>query len=158
MFLDPRFWLAMSFFIFSFLMIKYVMPIITRAIDGKRKQITNEINQAKSLKEQAEKLLADAKKYNTESLIYSQKLIGEAKDLASNLLSESQKSIEAEIRKKMELAKERIALEETIAIREIKSHIISSAIRIFEEKAQKISDDSSITINKKAISDISKIH
>ena len=36
MFLDPRFWLAISFFIFLALMIKYIMPKIINALENLR--------------------------------------------------------------------------------------------------------------------------
>jgi F-type H+-transporting ATPase subunit b len=157
MFHDPKLWLAISFLVFLSLMIKYIFPFLTRALNNKQKQIADNINQAKSMKEQAEKLLEDAKKYNEESLAYSKKLIEEAKVSASKLLADSQKSIEEEITKKMDLTKDRIRLEEEGAIREIKSNIINAAIKTIEERATKLSDNSAMSITNKAIDNIGKV-
>lgn len=156
-FSDPRFWLTISFGIFLTLMLKYVMPKIIAALDNKSKQIANQINEARQMKEKAEQLLLAAKKHHEESLLFCQKLIEDAKAEAAKLLADSQKSLTEELGKKTNLAKERISLEEEKTIREIKSGIISAAIKIIETKAANLSGNSAADLSKKAIDDISKM-
>ncbi|MCE3255123.1 MAG: hypothetical protein K0R25_617 [Rickettsiaceae bacterium] len=157
MFLDPKFWLAISFLLFLCLVIKYVMPKILALLDDKSKQVADEIAQAKQLKEEAEKLFSDAKKHREESLEYSKKLIEDAKNEASRLLADSQRALEEEIAKRTSLAKEKIKTEEEKAIREIKSEIINSAIKIVEEKAANISSNQAAQLSAKSIENISRI-
>ena len=127
-----------------------------KALDGKSKKIADEINQAKLLRQKAEELLAQAKKHHEETIEHSKYLVEESKDLAKKLLDDSRKMVSEEVNKKLSLAKDRIKQEEVNVIREIKSSIIFSAIKTIEEKAHKLSDNSSSTIAKKAIEDIGK--
>ena len=157
MFLDPRFWLTISFSIFTILLIKYVLPKILAALDNKSKQIADSIEQAKQMKEQAEQLLLAAKKYHEDSLTYCQKLINDAKEEADKLLSDSKKELEEELLKKTNLAKERIKQEEEKTVREIKSNIIAAAIKIITDKSDTLSVESSSAIAKKAAADISRM-
>jgi len=157
MFLDPRFWLTISFLIFTILLIKYVLPKILAALDNKSRQIADSIEQAKRMKEQAEQLLLAAKKYHEESLAYCQKLISDAKAEADKLLSDSKKELEEELLTKTNLAKERIKQEEEKTVREIKSNIIAAAIKIITDKSDNLSVESSSAIAKKAAADISKM-
>lgn len=156
-FSDPRFWLTISFFIFLTLILKYVMPKTIAALDNKSKQIADQINEAKKMKEKAEQLLVEAKKHHEESLLFCQKLIEDAKAEAAKFLADSQKSLAEELNKKTNLAKERISLEEEQTIREIKSGIISAAIKAIETKAANLSGNSATDLSKKAIVDISKM-
>ncbi|MES2678040.1 MAG: hypothetical protein V4612_07015 [Pseudomonadota bacterium] len=156
-FADPKFWLSISFLIFLALVIKFVLPKIILALDSKSKQIADQIIAAKQMKEKAEQLLLAAKKHHEESLAYCQKLIEDAKAEAAKLVADSQKSLGEELAKKTDLAKERIALEEEKTIREIKSGIISAAIKIIATKAANLSGNSAADLSKKAIDDISKM-
>lgn len=156
MFLDPKFWLTISFLIFTTLIIKYVLPKILEALDSKSKQIADDIEGAKKMREEAEKLLVETKKYHEESLLYCQKLIEDAKKEADKLLSDSKRELEAELLKKTNLAQERIKQEEEKTIREIKSNIVESAIKIISNKASNLTVESSSMMNKKAAADISK--
>ncbi|MFT6332379.1 MAG: F-type H+-transporting ATPase subunit b [Lentimonas sp.] len=156
LFSDPKFWLSISFLLFIVLMIKYAAPLIIAMIDNKSKQIANDIEQAKKMKIESEKLLESAKKYHEESLSYCQDLIKNAHQEGEKLLEESHKSLESEINRKTHLAKERITSEKEKVIRDMKSKIIDTAIKIIENKATKISDKSSSDLSAKFIANISK--
>jgi F-type H+-transporting ATPase subunit b len=154
---DSKFWLAISFFIFVALIIKYALPKILAALDNKSKQIANDIEQAKQMRQKAEQLLLEAKKHHEESLLYCQKLISNAQKEADKLLLDSKKELEAELLKKTNLAKDRIQQEEEKTVREIKSNIIAAAIKIIADKSNNISAESSSALAKRAATDISKM-
>ncbi|MFT5703869.1 MAG: F-type H+-transporting ATPase subunit b [Rickettsiales bacterium] len=156
-FSDPTFWLAVSFSIFTALILKYVLPKITAALDNKSKQIADDIAKAKNSKEQADQFLIDAKKHYEESTRHCQKLIEDAKNEGKKLFEDAEKSLEVEISKRTSLAKERITAEEEKIVREIKSGIISAAIKAIEIRAANISSDSAKDFSKKSINDISKM-
>lgn len=157
MFLDPRFWLTISFTIFSVLIIKYVLPKILAALDSKSKQIADEIEKAKQMREKAEQLLLEAKKHHEESLLFCQKLLRDTQIEAEKLLTDSKNELAAELLKKTNLAQERIKQEEEKTIREIKSNIINAAIKTIEAKSHNLSAESSSSIAQKAAIDISKM-
>jgi F-type H+-transporting ATPase subunit b len=157
MFLDPKFWLAVSFFIFLFLAIRYVMPKIMGLLNFKTKQIAEEIDQAKHLKQRAEQLLLEAKSYHQESLLYCQNLVIDAKQEAEKFLMNSKNNLATEISRKTTLAKEQIKQEEERMIREIKFDIISAATKAIEEKSYNLSNQSALEINQLATANINKM-
>ena len=157
MFLDPRFWLSVSFLIFVALVIKYLLPKIIAALDNKSKQIADEIEQAIKMKIEAEQLLLKTKKYHEESVVYCQKLINEARQEAEKLLIDSNRELAEELLKKTNLAKDRILQEQERSIRDVKSQIISAAIKIIEERSVSLPNQTSLEIVKRAVTDISKM-
>jgi len=157
MFLDPRFWLAISFCIFLALVFKYIIPKIINVLDNKSKHITNEIEQARQMKEKAEQLLLEAQKYHQESMLYCQKLILDTKNATEKLLADSRNDLELELIRRTNLAKDRIKQEEEKTIRDIKSSIILAAIKIIEEKSNNLPSQSSSAIARIATIDISKM-
>lgn len=125
---DEKFWLAIAFFSFLALLIKFVFPIISKSLENKAKKIADDINDAKLMKEKASKLLIEAEKSYKESLNFAEKIINDAKLESSKISIETAKALEKEINKKIEIALERIKSSEEAVIREIKIKIISSAI------------------------------
>lgn len=125
---NEKFWLAVSFTAFVIYIIKYVRPLILKALDNKSQQIAAEILAAKELKEKAIKLLAKTEKYQKDSEEFAQKLIKDAEIEAQKFAIQAREAVETEIAKKTAAALERIKIEEASAIREIKTKIIASAL------------------------------
>ena len=98
-------------------------------LDNKSKQIADEIEAAKNLKDKASMLLNKTERYQKEAEQYVQNLLKNAEIEAQKLTIESQRIVEAEIAKKTAASIERIKIEEESAIREIKNKIVSSAIQ-----------------------------
>jgi F-type H+-transporting ATPase subunit b len=134
---NEKFWLAISFFAFLGLFIKFVIPKLTKSLDQKSKEIAEEILAAKELKEKATKLLAAAQKYHQESLSYADKLRADAEIEAQKFLSEAEKSINEELEKKTIAANNRIKFAEEKAIMEIKESIINAALSSIEDESKK---------------------
>jgi F-type H+-transporting ATPase subunit b len=154
---NEKFWLAISFTAFVIFIIKFVKPLILKALDQKSQIIANEILAAKALKEKAEKLLEKAEKYAQESEVFAQKLIKDAEAEASKIVSESQKSLEAEIAKKTAVSIERIKIEEISAVRQIKTKIVELALKNLSQNfAKNIDEKSHQNLVNKALIDFQK--
>lgn len=134
---DPKLWLAVAFFTFLIIFIKYFGSILIKALDNKSKDIAEEILAAKEMKKNAEILLEKAEKYYQESVKYSDDLIKQAEKESQNLITDSQKAVEDEINKKTALALERIKTEEALILREVKSHIITTATKTLVNNVSK---------------------
>lgn len=154
---NEKFWLALAFAAFIALLLKFARSAITKSLDDKSKIIAEEILAAKELKEKAIKLLAEAEKFNKESLSYSQKLIKDAEIEAQKFLDEAQKSAEEEVAKKTAAALERIKQEESRTLQEIKNKIISAAISDFENRAQSLDEKQISNVLGKATQDLGQI-
>ena len=123
--LDPTYWASQVFWltlIFSaiyFLIAKIFVPKIKGNIDARESQIRKDINEANSLKEEADKKL---KEYN--------KIIDGAKLEAKKLISEGRKKINEDIQSKKEQIEKDIQKETLSATKEIEKFKINSLKKI----------------------------
>ena len=158
MFHDPKFWLAIAFFVFIGAAIKYILPILLRMIDGKKAFISEQITKACEIRLKAEELLTEAEKYHKDSIIYSEELIDIAKREVAAILENSRKAIENELSTKMELASLKIKQEEEKVIRQMKTAIVEAAIKTIEHSLSK-AENKKISENStnQAIHNISKL-
>ncbi len=134
---NEKFWLAIAFTCFAVIILKYVWPLIAKALDGRSKQIAEDILAAKELKEKAEQLLASVEKYKIESEKFAEKLLHDAEVESKKLLIAAKESADNEIKKKTEAALERIKVEEASAIRDIKAHIVESTMENINKELEK---------------------
>lgn len=154
---DEKFWLAIAFCTFAALIIKFVKPIICKALGDKSQAIAQEILDAKEMKDKAQKLLSEAEKYCSESKQYSEKLLKDAEAEAKKFATESKEQIEAEVAKKTAASITRIKSEEEAAIRKIKNKIVSSTINTISENISKeMTQDHQDHLIKEAASTITK--
>ena len=152
---NEKFWLAIAFFSFLGLLIKFVFPKITKALDSQSKKIAEDILEAKKLREGAQKLLEEAKVFHKHSIEYSQKIINDAVEEAKKIEINSKKSLEDQIKKISDIAMERLKSEEESAIRQVKTNIINEAIEQFS--AIQFKDVEQNKIIEKSLEQISKI-
>jgi len=127
--INEKFWLAIAFFTFLAIIIKYAWPLIAKALDNKAAQIAKDLSDAKEMKELAQILLQKAEKSYQDSLVYAKKLIADAEIESQKFAEESKQFLETEITKKTAAAMERIKMEEESAVREIKEKIIAGAVK-----------------------------
>lgn len=141
LFLDPKFWLSISFLLFLLLTIKFIWPFIISKIDIKLKEVLDSVKLAeKSLKE-SDKLLSDAEKLYKNAVISSKNLLSDADKEAQALIARSQKTVEEEMEKKLIAIQNRVKKEEEKLIRELKSKIIESAIDTIEKDSLQFKPD-----------------
>tara|TARA_Y100000813_G_scaffold88392_1_gene62698 strand:- start:434 stop:1006 length:573 start_codon:yes stop_codon:yes gene_type:complete len=123
--LDPTYWASQVFWltiIFSaiyFLIAKIFVPKIKGNIDARESQIRKDIDEANSLKEEADKKL---QKYNS--------LIDEAKLEARKILSEGRKKINEDIQAKKDQIEKDIQKETLGATKEIEKFKINSQNKV----------------------------
>lgn len=132
LFIDPKFWLSVSFLSFLLLVVKFVWPLILSKIDNRLKEVVDSVSLAeKSLKE-SQKLLKDAEKLYNNAIKSAENLLDDADKEAQSLIARSQKIVESEMEKKMIAAQNRIQKEEEKLIRDLKNKIIASAVEAIE--------------------------
>ncbi len=132
--INEKFWLAIAFTSFIMLILKYVWPKISKALDGKSKEVAEEILAAKDMRQRASNLLDEVEKLQKDTISYANNLLKNAEIEAQKFLDEAQKSAENEIAKKTAATIERIKSEEEKAIRELKTNIISATLQNLDEE------------------------
>jgi len=132
MFFDETAWVAIAFVLFIILVWKKGSQAITSMLDNRSLLIENELNQAKSLKEEALEELRQTLQIQKSISEEADNLIKEAKENAKKIIEEAKVKSSEIIKRKENQANQKILALETEAINNIKK--ISSNIIIESSK------------------------
>lgn len=141
---DPTFFVALAFITFFVVLGKKIFGVLNAMLDGRAQKISDEIEQATRLREEAQEMLASYEKKQHEALKEAESIVNAAKDEAKRLASEAAEQLELSLKRAEQLAKDRIAQAETQAIAQVKAQAVNLAM----DAAQRILE--SETAGKKA--------
>ena len=126
---EPEFWVAVSFFIFLALVLYLgVHKKIAAALDARAATIAKELAEAKRLREEAEKVLADYKRKAGDATKEAQNIISLASKEAKTLAEESRRSMKEHFERRMKLAEDKIARAQAEALREVRHAAADAAV------------------------------
>ena len=126
---EPEFWVAVSFFLFvGGLVYLGVHKKIATALDARAAAIAKELDEAKRLREEAEKVLADYRKKQGDVAKETQAIVSLAAKEAEILATETRRSMKESFERRMKLAEDKIARAETEALREVRGIAADAAI------------------------------
>lgn len=154
---DEKFWLAIAFLGFVSLVVRHVAPIIIKQLDAKSKQISEELLEAKEMKEQATRMLAASEERYKEAIIFADNLIKDSAIEAQKYFAEALNLAEVEIAKKMQAVENRIKQEQESAAREIKIKIIDAALQTVQGNMYDLQKNQASDLVKKATDSVSKL-
>jgi F-type H+-transporting ATPase subunit b len=126
---EPEFWVAVSFFIFlGALFYLGVHKKIATLLDARATQISKELDEARRLREEAEKVLADYRRKAGGAVTEVENIIALAAKEAEVLAAETRRSVKEHFERRMKLAEEKIARAEADAVREVQNVAVDAAI------------------------------
>jgi F-type H+-transporting ATPase subunit b len=126
---EPEFWVAVSFFLFvAGLFYLGVHKKLASALDARAAMIAKELEDAKRLREEAEKVLADYRRKQGDAVKETQGIISLASKEAEILAAETRRSMSEHFERRMKLAEDKIARAETEALREVRAAAAEAAI------------------------------
>ena len=126
---EPEFWVAVSFFLFLGTVIYLgVHKKIAAALDARAAAIAKELDEAKRLREEAEKVLADYRRKQGDAAKEAQAIIDLAGKEAEILAAETRRAMKESFERRMKLAEDKIARAETEALREVRAAAADAAI------------------------------
>ena len=155
---DPTFWVAVSFVILVALIAKPIWKTATSALDAKIAEIQNRIEEAVRLREEAQELLAGAKRKLAEAERQAQSIIDEARDEAQSLSRKLAEEAEAALKRRERMAMDRIGQAEADATAEIRAFTADVALEatrqiltqeVQGERAQGLVNSSIVEIGEK---------
>jgi len=158
MFFDETAWVAIAFVLFIILVWKKGSQAITSMLDNRSLLIENELNQAKSLKEEALEELRQTLQIQKNISEEADNIIKEAKENAKKIIEEAKVKSSEIIKRKEDQANQKILALETEAINNIKK--ISSNIIIESSKTyinQKLNAKEKANLITKSSNDIKSI-
>jgi F-type H+-transporting ATPase subunit b len=126
---EPEFWVAVSFFIFLGLVLYLgVHKKVAAALDARAAAIAKELAEAKRLREEAEKVLADYKRKEGDAAKEAQAIVSLATKEAEILAEETRRSMNDHFERRMKLAEDKIARAEAEALREVRNAAADAAV------------------------------
>ena len=160
MFQDPTFWCAIGFLILAVLAVVYGRKPILGAIDARVDAVKTSLDEAASLREEAQQLLAEYQRKQRDAVKETDAMVERAKEEAERIAKEGAENLEATLKRREELAMEKIAQAEADAVREVRAMSVEIAVDATRALiADKMDGSRADALVDEAISDLSqKLH
>jgi F-type H+-transporting ATPase subunit b len=135
-----EFWVAVAFFVFLVILVYYKVPgMIAKALDERADAIRRELDEARRLREEAQKLLADYQAKHRNVGAEADAIVDLARREAEALAHETRASLKDTLERRTKLAEEKIARAEAPALDEARATAADAAVaaaeRLLREKA-----------------------
>jgi F-type H+-transporting ATPase subunit b len=150
MFKDPETWVAISFLLFSGLIVYFRVPgLIVKALDGRASAIARELDEAQKLRAEAEALLADYKQRTANAKAEAAAILAQAEQEAAAYAKEARAAFDEIIARRLNAAEQKIKLEEEKARKQIRAQAaelaIAAAEQLIEQKVTGKAAESMVT-------------
>ena len=124
-----EFWVAVSFFLFLALLFYFgVHKKLGKALDARAAAIAKEIEEAKALREEAEKVLADYRAKQKGAAKEAAAIVTLAGKEAEAMAAETSRAMKEQFNRRMKQAEDKIARAETEAVREVRAAAADAAV------------------------------
>ena len=154
---DESFWVAVSFAIFIALVYRPIARLMGSGLDKRAEKIRQELEEAVALKEEAQALLASYQRKHRQAEKESQAIIEHAEEQAQRIVKESKIRVEGDIKKRTDMAMQKIAQAEAGVIKEIKDNAVDITVAATQMLiAEHLSKDTADDLIDSAISSIDR--
>src|SRR2546423_13081255 len=134
MFAEPEFWVAVAFVIFVGVLVYVGVPkMLLTALDERGKRVQAELDEARRLKEEAQKLLAEYKAKQRQADAEAVAIIDGAKAEAERIAAESKTKMEEFIARRTKMAETKIAQAEAQAVADVRAAAAEAAAAAAEK-------------------------
>lgn len=122
-------WVAVAFVILMALFVYVgVHRTVLKALDNRRDRIQSELDEARRLKDEAAKLLADYKARAASAEREAEAIIASAKDEAERIAAESKAKLEDFVARRTKTAESKIAMAEAQALADVRAAAANAAV------------------------------
>lgn len=132
-YMGGEFWVAIAFIIFVALTARTIFRVVTVALDDRAERIKDQIDQATRLAEEAQALLADYEKKQRDAAAEADRMINDARREADRLSEQASEDLERALKRREQLAVERIAQAEAAAVAEVRARAVDVAMEATRE-------------------------
>ena len=130
---NPTLWVAISFVIFLALLARPTWLFVIRSIDNRIREIKNKIEEATGLREEAQDMLAANKRKIFDAEKEAGEIIAQAREEAQVLKARLTKELEEEIKRRKQIATDRISQAEADAVEAVRHLTIDIALNATEQ-------------------------
>jgi len=136
---EPEFWVAVAFVIFVGVLIYVGVPkLVTKALDDRARRVQDELDEARRLKEEAQKLLAEYQAKRRRADDEAAAIVAGAKADAERFAMEAKAKMEEFVARRAKMAETKIAQAEAQAVADVRAAAADAAV----SAAEKILSDS----------------
>lgn len=125
---NPTFWVTFATLLVFGALVKILTPIITKALDKRAAEISEELDRAMALREEAQVILAQYQKKQRESLKEAEEIVQKANLEARRITREAEQDVEDQLKKRMKMAVDKIEQAERAALQEVQNRIIEITV------------------------------
>ena len=152
---DPTFWVAIGFVLFIVIAGRPIMAKITSALDNRADEIRAKIEEAKSLREEAQTLLASYQRMQRDAAAEAAEIINNAQEEAQRLQTAADENLTQTLKRREEAALEKIAAAEARALQDVRDRAVDIAISATEKVVSgAMTDNVQQSITRAAIDDL----
>jgi F-type H+-transporting ATPase subunit b len=130
---NPEFWVAVAAAIFVAVAWKPLRRALIGGLDARAERIRSELEEARTLREEAERLLAAYRQKEHEAATEAAAIIAHASEEAARIAAQAARDLEQALARRQLLAEERIAQAETKAVEEIRAAAVDVAVAAARE-------------------------
>ena len=125
---DAEFWVLVAFVIAIAFLVYKAKGAITGGLDARAAKIKTELDEARRLRDEAQKTLAEYQRKQRDALKEAEAIVAHAKEEAQRVAAQAAKDLDAAVERRRRLAVEKIALEEAKALAEVRNSAVDVAI------------------------------
>ena len=134
MFAEPELWVAVGFAIFVGILIYVGVPkMLTKALDDRAKRVQAELDEARRLKDEAQKLLAEYQGKQRQAETEAAAIIESAKAEAERIAAEAKAKMEEFVARRTKMAETKIAQAEAQAVADVRAAAAEAAVTAAEK-------------------------
>jgi F-type H+-transporting ATPase subunit b len=131
---EPEFWVAVAFFVFvAFLGYVGAHRMILASLDQRRDKIKSELDEARRLREDAEKLLAEYRRRQQDAESEARTIISSAQAEAERIADEAHARLAELIARRTAIAQTKIAQAEAQALADVRAAAADAAVAAAEK-------------------------
>jgi len=131
---EPELWVGVGFALVIALFIYLKVPaLVGKMLDGRAAAIAKELDDARALREEAEKVLAEYRRKVEQVQPEVNAILAEARAESERLAAEARAQLQAQIERRAKSAEEKIALAEAQAVTELRALAADTAVAAAEK-------------------------
>jgi F-type H+-transporting ATPase subunit b len=130
---EAEFWVLVAAVIFVIVVFKPISRALTGGLDSRAARIRGELDEARRLREEAERLVADYKARQQAAGAEAEAIVAHARAEAERIAAQSARDLELALKRRQRMAEDRIAQAEAKALDEVRAVAIDVAIAAARE-------------------------
>src|SRR5262245_53608549 len=125
---DPEIWVAAAFLIFVGLAAKPIGRAIAKGLDGRATRIKAQLDEARALRDEAERLLAEHQRKQIAAVKEAEGILARAREEAERIRRETTANLEAAFVRREKMALDKIAQAESQAVADVRNQAVDIAM------------------------------